>query len=277
MTDAEIRRTAAHRLARNSGDCVSLMVFQFSLVALMMLCEYIMYLSLQSVGDDQLYSIKALLSGRGATWVFWISKTLIEFSTASPCFSLVRRLYVNVAIGSEMGDTRRYISAHSVKYYSSAFYASFVQVFIKLTAIVPGMLFAYGSYYYAREITLNELTSQALFALTAFLSLTAVWIILSVRYFISLAMTPYIVSLNPRANIFDACDMSVKLMDGNHGRYIGFILHFLKFLPAVLLVYPFFVIYPYFKVSYSLFMYELMGENRSDKMPGMIKRWKKYL
>lgn len=277
MTDAEIRRTAAHRLTRNTGDCVSLMVFQFSLLALLVLCEYMMYLSLKNIGNDQLYNLNALLSGRKSTLVFWISKTLIEFSMVSPCFSLTRRLYIDVALGKEMGESRRYISAHSVKYYSNAFYSSLVQMFIKLTAMFPGLLFARCTYYYAREITLNELTSGALFALTAFLSMTAVWAFLISHYFISLAMTPYLMSLNPRANVFDACDMSVKLMDGQHGRYIGFLLHFLKFFPAVLLVYPFFAVYPYFKVSYSLFMYELMDGKSTDKMPGMIKRWKKYL
>ena len=277
MTDAEIRKTAAGRLARNSGDCVSLMVFQFSLISLIMLCEAIMYLSLQGIGYNWLYSAKALMTGRGDTWLFWISKSMVEFSMVSPCFSLVRRLYLDVELGGEMGETRQYISAHSVKYYSRAFYCSFIQLFIKLTALTPGVLFAYGIYHYAREITLNELTSRGLFALTAFLSLTAAWAFLAVHYFISLAITPYIMSLNPRANIFDACDLSVRLMYGNHERYLGFIFHFAKFLPAMLLVYPFFAIYPYFKVSYSLFMHELLGEHNHDKMPGMIKRWKKYL
>lgn len=266
-----------NRLARNTRDCGSLMLFQFSLIALMVLCEYMMYLSLNFIGYDWLYDIHAFRAGRGATWVFWISKTMVEFSMASPCFSLVRRLFLDVAIDSDMSETRRYINAHSVKYYSGAFYASLIQAIIKFTAITPGVIFAHGIYYFAREITINELTSRGLFALTACISLTAAWAFLSAHYFISLSLTPYIISLNPRANIFDACDMSVKLMDGKHGRYLGFMLHFVKFLPAVLLVYPFFAIYPYFKVSYSLFMYELMGNGKKDKLPGMIKRWKKYL
>ena len=83
--------------------------------------------------------------------------------------------------------------------------------------------------------------------------------------------------LNPRTNIFDACDLSVRLMDGKHVRYITFVASYLKFLPFMLLIYPFFGVYPYFKVSYSLFMYELLGDKNHDKMPGMIKRWKKYM
>ena len=44
----------------------------------------------------------------------------------------------------------------------------------------------------------------------------------------------------------------------------------------MLLVYPFFLVYPYFKLSYALFMSEMLGDKNKDRMPGMIKRWKKY-
>ena len=277
MTDKEIRQTAATRLAKNSGDCVSLMVFQFSVIALIVLCESTLYLSLRSVGYNWLYSIKALMNGTFSTWLFWICKTVVEFAMATPCFGLVRRLFLDVAMNGDMVETRQYISAHSVKFYSGSFYAAFIRLFIKLTVLTPGLLTSYGIYHWAKEITLNELTSGGLFALTACLSLTAVWVFLASRFFISMAMAPYIMSLNPRSNIFDACDLSIKMMDGKHGRYLGFLMHFAIFLPVMLLVYPFFLIYPYFKVSYSLFMYELLGDKNHDKMPGMIKRWKKYL
>lgn len=277
MTNSEIRKTAARRLAQSSGDCVSLMMYQFALVAVLVLSEMLMYLALQSVGYRWLYDLKALMAGRGSTLVFWISKTAVEYTIASPCFSLVRRLYLDVAMGGEMAETKQYMIAHSAKYFSSAFYASFIQMIVKLTAVTPGVLSAIGVYHFARVITLNQLTSRALFALTACISITAVWLFLSVHYLISLAMTPYILSLDPRMNVFDACDRSVRLMNGKHGQYLIFLLHFVRYLPVMLLVYPFFLIYPYFKVSYSLFMWELMGEKGRDKVSGMIKRWKKYL
>ncbi|MBE6874903.1 MAG: hypothetical protein E7493_13520 [Ruminococcus albus] len=276
MDYKDIRHTAAKRLALNSGDCVSLMVFQFSLAALLVLCESTLYLSLRSMGHTWLYSRAELLAGRNSTWLFWISKTIVEFALIASCFGLARRLFLDVAIGNRMSETKMYISAHSVSFYSGAFYASLIQLFIKLTVITPGLLTSYGIYYWAREITLNELTSGALFALTACLSMTAVWTFVSVRFFISLALTPYIMALNPRANIFDACDQSVKMMEGRHMRYLSFLFYFVRFVPAMLLVYPFFLVYPYFKVSYALFMSEMLGEKNNDRLPGMIKRWKKY-
>ena len=276
MSDTEIRHAAARKLANNSGDCFSLMMFQFSLIALVLLCESTLYLALRSVGYNWLYSIKALMSWKASTWLFWVSKTLFELSVTSPFFGLVRRLYVDIAADNDMSETRAYISAHSVKYYSNTFYNTFILLFIKLTALTPGLLFAYNIYYWSVQITLHELSSAALFALTASLSMTAVWTFLTARYFISLSLTPYIIALNPRMNIFDACDLSVKLMEDKHGRYISFVIYFVKFLPTLIFVYPIFAFYPYFKVSYSLFMREMLGDRSTDKLPGMI-RWKKYL
>ena len=83
-------------------------------------------------------------------------------------------------------------------------------------------------------------------------------------------------TLNPRTNIFDACDLSVRLMDGQHGRYISFLLSFVMYVPALLLVYPVFIIYPYFRLSYIVFLQDIMGSYWQDKMPSMIKRWRKY-
>lgn len=277
MTDAEIRRCATQKLAGYSGDCVSLMVFQFSIIALVLLSESILYLALRSVGYTWLYSLDDLIEGRATTWIFWVSKTLFEFTMVSPFFGLVRRLYMDIAMGSDIMDTREYVSAHSVKFYSNSFYAAFIQLVIKTTAITPAILTAYSACYWVREIRLSELTSGALFALMASLSMTVVWLFIALRYYISLALTPYIMALNPRCNVYDACDLSVKLMEGRHGRYLSFMAYFIKFVPALLLVYPYFAVYPYLKVSYALFMRELLGDRNQDKLPGMIKRWKKYM
>ncbi|MBO4866480.1 MAG: hypothetical protein J5582_07910 [Ruminococcus sp.] len=277
LSNAEIRHFAAQRIARRSGDSISLMIYQFSIVALILLCEATLYLLLRSVGYTWLYSIKELLELRGTTWLFWISKSMFEFTLASPFFNLVRRLYLDIAMGSDLTETRKYVAAHSVKYYSNSFYASFIQLMLKLIAITPAFITAYSAHYWVQIIRLSELTSGALLSLMASLSMTAVWLFLAIRYYISLALTPYIMALNPRSNVYDACDLSIRLMDGKHGRYISFMAHFIKFIPAMLLVYPYLAIYPYFKVSYSMFVRELLGERNQDKLPGMIKRWKKYM
>ena len=277
LTNAEIRHRATRRIASRSGDSISLMIYQFSIIALILLCESTLYLLLRSVGYTWLYSIKELIAFRGTTWLFWVSKTMFEFTLASPFFCLIRRLYLDVAMGSDIKETRKYVAAHSVKYYSSSFYAAFIQLMLKLIAITPAFITAYSAHYWIQVIRLSDLTSAALLSLMASLSMTAVWLFLAIRYYISLSLTPFIMALNPRCNVYDACDLSVRLMEGKHGRYIAFMAHFIKFIPAMLLVYPYLAIYPYFKVSYSMFVRELLGERNQDKLPGMIKRWKKYM
>lgn len=277
VTDTEIKKLSAQRYADNSGDCVALMIYQYSVITFILLAEYAAYYIFKNVGYDWFYSFKELVHGNSMTWIFWICKSVIELALVSPGNNLIRRLYLDVAMGRDITESRRYITAHSMKYFSKACYCAFVQWFIKITALIPGILAVCGINYWAHEITINELTSGALFCLTACLSISATWAFLAVKYYISLAMTPYIMALNPRTNIFDACDLSVRLMDGKHVRYITFVASYLKFLPFMLLIYPFFGVYPYFKVSYSLFMYELLGDKNHDKMPGMIKRWKKYM
>lgn len=277
LTNAEIRHRATRRIASRSGDSISLMIYQFSIIALILLCESTLYLLLRSVGYTWLYSIKELIAFRGTTWLFWVSKTMFEFTLTSPFFCLIRRLYLDVAMGSDIKETRKYVAAHSVKYYSSSFYAAFIQLMLKLIAITPAFITAYSAHYWIQVIRLSDLTSAALLSLMASLSMTAVWLFLAIRYYISLSLTPFIMALNPRCNVYDACDLSVRLMEGKHGRYIAFMAHFIKFIPAMLLVYPYLAIYPYFKVSYSMFVRELLGERNQDKLPGMIKRWKKYM
>ena len=148
---------------------------------------------------------------------------------------------------------------------------------IKFFALIPALVSGYGVYYWGLKNKINELTSLRLFGFMLCLGITLVWVGVWIHYCISLALTPYIMALNPRSDIFDACDLSVKLMEGMHLKYISFLASFVKFLPLIILVYPVFAIYPYFKVCYVTFMEDILGDYRRDKMPGMIKRWKKYL
>ena len=106
LSNAEIRHCAARRIAKRSGDSISLMIYQFSIVALVVLCEASLYLLLRSVGYTWLYSIRELLEFRGTTWLFWISKTMFEFTLVSPFFCLVRRLYLDIAMDSDITETR---------------------------------------------------------------------------------------------------------------------------------------------------------------------------
>lgn len=275
MTDRQIKRLARERIGSNGGDCISFIVFLFAVIAFFVMCELTVFTFLQKYKMGWIFDVRLIFRNR-MVMLFWLTKTLSEIIMLTPELILVRRLFVDVAVGGRISDTRQYISAHSFSYYGKALYSSFIHNLIKVFAAVPGFVSAYGVYYWGYVCSFDQLTSAGLFCLMICLGFTVVWIGAAAHYYISLALTPYIMALNPRTNVFDACDLSVKLMDGRHMRYIKFMASFIKFTPTILLVYPFFAIYPYFQVCYTMLMLEFLGDYGQDKMPGMIKRWRKY-
>ncbi len=266
---------ARSRISSNGGDCISLIVFLFANFALILMCEAVVFVLLKSMGRQWMYNI-SLIPKKGIVRSFWLIKSAAEAAFLIPRLAVVRRNFIDIARGGCLTEARSYISAHSFSYYKTAYKSTFVQFFIKLTVAVPGFISIYGIYYWSYVCRIDELTSGGLFCLMLCVGFTVIWIGITGHYYISLCLTPYIMALNPRTNIFDACDLSVRLMTGRHYRYVRFLASFIKFIPTLFLVYPVFAIYPYFKVCYTLLMDEFLGEYNHDKMPGMIKRWRKY-
>lgn len=275
MTDKELKSLARSRISSNGGDCISLIVCLFANTAFFLMCEAIAFILLKSAGKQWLYNV-TLITKNKTVLFFWLIKSFVELAFLIPQFAVVRRNFIDIARGGNIIDTRSYITAHSLSYYRMAYKSSLIQFFIKLTALVPGIVSIYGVYYWSYECRIDDLTSGGLFCLMLCVGFTVIWTGVTAHYYISLCLTPYIMALNPRTNIFDACDLSVRLMEGKHYRYIKFLAGFIKFIPALFLVYPVFAVYPYFKVCYTLLMDEFLGEYNHDKMPGMIKRWRKY-
>ena len=276
MTNDEIKREAKRILSKNSGNCASLMIFMFAVIAFILMCEITTYLVLKTIGWQWIFDITQFFANKTVMW-YWIIKVIILSLLLMPEFFIIRRMFIDTIDGDSYINTRQFISAHSFKYYTNALYKSFIYYLIKFFTAVPGFICVYGVYYWGWVCKLDTLTSAGLFAFMMCLGCAVIWIGFYFHYCISISLTPYILSLNPRTNVFDACDLSVKLMDGQHYRYISFLMSFAKFLPALLLVYPFFVIYPYFKTSYIVFIQDIMGDYWQDKMPAIIKRWRKYL
>lgn len=150
----------------------------------------------------------------------------------------VRRFFVDIARADSYVGSRQYINSHSYVYYSHTMFSSIIINSLKLFSAVPFAISSYSVYYWGWVCKLSELTSAGLLCFMFSLGLSVVFFGLMVHYWISLALAPYIMTLNPRTNIFDACDLSVRLMDGQHGRYISFLLSFVMYIPALLLVYP---------------------------------------
>ena len=275
MTNKEIKLSARKNISQNMGNCVSLTAFLFAVFVFLGLCELALFMLFKRIGWEYFFSwqgIKDHVSVR----LFWFLDLIVIIPFASFEMWTVRRFFVDIARADSYVGSRQYINSHSYVYYSHTMFSSIIINSLKLFSAVPFAISTYSVYYWGWVCKLSELTSAGLLCLMLSLGLSVVFFGLMVHYWISLALAPYIMTLNPRTNIFDACDLSVRLMDGQHGRYISFLLSFVMYIPALLLVYPVFIIYPYFRLSYIVFLQDIMGSYWQDKMPSMIKRWRKY-
>lgn len=276
MTDREIKLEAKRRLKQNGAGAVVISFFSMCIPVFLLFCEVTVYLVLRNVGWAWLYYPQSLVTSHIAR-TYWIFKLILLMILLLPEKAVLRRIFIDVVAKGDIFDSRQFIFTHSASFYMGSFYSAFIYNLVKFFMFLPAVIGSYGAYHWWRLCRVNDLTSPRLFLFMLSMGFTVIWLGIFVHYCISLSLTPYIMALNPRSNVFDACDLSVRLMDGHHLRYIAFIFSFLKYIPAFIFVYPVFVFYPYFKVSYLILMEDILGDYWRDKMPGMIKRWKKYL
>lgn len=248
----------------------------FAFLGFLLMCESLVFLVFRYIGVDYSYSLDYTLHtlpGRIALAVR-IAAALLLFM---PEVFFLRRHFIDISEGGGYSRTKQYIRSNAEKILPRVLGTVFITTLLKFFAAVPIAIGAYGIYYWGWVCKLDELTLMGLFVFMLSLGFTVVWTGVFIHYCISLSLTGYIMALNPRANIFDACDLSVRLMDGRHGRYISFILSFIKFLPLCLFIYPIFVVIPYFMFSYVVFIKDIMGDYWQDKLPAMIQRWEKHV
>ena len=192
-----------------------------------------------------------------------------------PSMYMLRRYYIGMISGSKLSTSRQYFGANLTSTNKISIICAIVMGFLKLCTLVPAIISSYIVYRCAFVSRLENLNTFILIIFMLALGFTLVWAGFWIKYCISLCLTRYIVTLSPKMNIFDACDLSCRLMDSKHTRYIFFWIYNLRFLVLCLLVFPMSVVIPYVKISYTLFVKELMGSYWQDKYPLMIERWKR--
>lgn len=260
----------------NWGGCVILTVFVSAFLCFFVACECLIYFAMKFWGAEYNYSLDFTLHTAAGRFML-VLRLAAVFLLILPEMYISRRMFIDIIDGKSFVTSRRYIQHNMRKIYPRALASVLVTLMLKFFGAVPIAVGVYEIYYWGWVCKLNELTSAGLFCFMLSLGFTFVWTGVFIHYCISLSLTNYIMSLNPRANVFDACDLSVRLMDGKHVRYLSFMFSFVKFIPLFLLVYPAFAIIPYFVSSYTVFVEDIMGSYWQDKLPAMIQRWKKHV
>ena len=275
MTNKQIRSRAREKLNGRWGTAIALTVFKVSFILAWVVFEILLYFLFDRIGIEYNY-YPAYLFGTHFGRFMMLIRLLMLLFVFNPERYILQRIYVDLYTGRNFTETRRYIQHNSRAVHPRATLSMLLPMALRLIVLSPIFVSLYGIYYWGFSQKSTSLTTGGLFVFMISIGFTIVWAGVFVHYTISLSMTKYIMLLNPRANIFDACDLSVRIMDGQHTRYLMFLLSFAKYLPLIVMFYPLFFFEPYFKMCWCSFAEELMGNYWQDKYPAMIQRWNKY-
>lgn len=275
LTVRQIKVKARNSLNDQMGDALTITMHAVTNVCMIALLEFSLYLILARFGLGYYYDPRNIFK---IPWVavMWGIQAVVIISFLTYQRTVLRRMFVDITVGKDYILTRQYIFAHTNEFIKISLRSSLVMNFLKLVMFSPIVLSGYLIYMWGQRNRTDELTSLGLFVFMLCIGFTIIWTGIFIKYCASLALAPYIMSLNPRTNVFDACDLSAKLMDGHYGQYFSLLLSFAVYLPLMVLIYPIFVLYPFWAASYDTLIKDIMGDYWQDKMPAMIRRWQKY-
>jgi hypothetical protein len=245
----------------------------FAVAVFILLAEALIYVSADIMEIN--YSIFDIGFYRGypKRIAFLLLRLLVYYLVGSVQMFIVRRTFIDY--GDSDWIVERYGLAHLNRVFVPAVKCSLKMLCYKILVLSPITVGIYGISYFTSQSNMNELNLFALVCFMLSISFTLVWLGVCVHYFISLSLVKYINVLNPRANFFDACDLSVRLMDGKHFRVVTFYLTFLPVLLLLPLVYPLAVFFPFFMHCKLVIAEKIMGDYWQDKLLAMSRRWQK--
>lgn len=275
MNNKEIKKWSITRFRDNGGNCFSLSMFMFSIAVFVFVAFNAIRLIFEQVGWERFFSWKAFKSSADVK-LFWVLTAIALLPVLIQEWWILNRLLLDIARGDDFIETRKYLNAHLSLYGRKAIMFTIDMFLRKVAMFVPALFGAFGVYFIIYGSRGNQLSSARLLLLMLCIGFTGVWIGMFVRYLISVALAPYIMLLNPRAKVSEAIKLSKRLMEGNHTNYLMYILSFAKFIPLLLFVYPFFMLFPYYKICKVTFAEAMLGDLWQDKLKASIKRWRRY-
>lgn len=276
MSNKEIKKLAYSRLSGRWGTALSMAMFRIAFILAFVLSEVLIYTIFRNMGIKYDLTPSYVIGTHLGRIMMFIRAVLLVLLFIPESY-VMRRLMLDLYLGRNFVDTWRYIQYNVRRLNPKIIAGSLVPILLKLAVLAPLGLGVYGIYYWGWLRSGDSLTTLGLFVFMLSIGFTIVWTGVLIYYSISLMLTKYILALNPRANALEACRLSMRLMDGQHSRYIGFLLSFVAYLPLIVMIYPILAIEPYFRMSEMTFAQDVMGSYWQDKYPAMIHRWSKYV
>ncbi len=271
MTDKEIRRLARERLAENTDIVIISIIYFFSIVIMLHMCEAFVSSVIKMFMDPDYSFFGSLFDGISfSDLLLLVIRMLMYYVLIAIIQNILLRYYINMNDG---GESERFVSRHWSRMISPCLLGSMKMLFYKLLVTSPLFFGIYGIQHFRTKGISEQLTMIDLVCFMLCIGFSIVWAGELVHYFISLSLVKYIYAINPRANFFDACDLSVKLMDGKHMRVMSFWFGMLPYIFPAFFVYPLLLIYPFVTEAKLIFCHEIMGSYWQDKIPAMARRW----
>ena len=272
MTDKEIRVLARERLAENTDIVVISIVYYFSVITMIHMIESFIT-SVIRMFEDPSYSFFSSMGDLPKPGLFLVVLRLtLYFCIITVIENVLLRYFINMNSG---GQAELFTSLHWRRLIRPCLNGSIFLLLYKILVSLPLLVSVHGVMYFRNKSISDTLTLTDLVLFMLCIGFSLVWIGALLHYFISLSLVPYIYAINPRVNFFDACDLSVKLMDGKHLRVIIFWLRILPYMLPAVFVYPLLLIYPYIMEVKLIFSKEIIGSYWQDKIPAMARRWER--
>ena len=273
-TNREIRLDALRKIINSSDIAAISTVYFFSAVSFIFIIEALIINSAKLLGltgykPFELDYYKSLSTGL----LLMITRAAVYHVMLVAVSYLVRRYYINVT--ENANEVARYMSRHSRRLFIPSIKCGLKLTLFKLMLSVPLGLGIYGIVHFYHKGMTGSIHMAGLVMFMLCIGFSIVWAGVMLHYFVSLSLFKYIVELNPRVNFFDACDLSVKLMEGRHRRVFFFMVSLVPYALLCVFIYPAAVIFPYFTECRMLLAKDIMGEYWQDKLPAMAKRWEK--
>lgn len=263
MTNKEIKNKAL--------DCISINWLKPLFVICCILTLFIIIALLESAGIS-LFQRFGLISA---------DEPLMSNNTLVICLLIVRYAILNFAVSpmilgaiwwflhfvrdSENPLSVIFISFTNLRLYFRCVLLAFLKSLILLFSLTPATITAYSLYQCIEHCYSNALNnSEYIILIICFAVLTILFSIFSVIVNIRFLAVSFLFVYNPDFKICYYFKKSYCLMKNNTLKVVKFFLSFCGWIIPSLFIFPLFFIVPYFAMSLTIFMNEIIDKNRKE-------------
>lgn len=260
MNGKQIKTIALIKLKGNWGNCLAI---TFAMCAMFLMLGIGTYVFNKSINYGiRINAFPSDILTRPLTIAVEIIIGITMFLLLSMIHYIIVKQFADISAGMNFVTSRNAVYTGIRNFARISILPNLLKYLIIFACTVPGIFAVHSA---NRLISSSE--SLTFFSLLIFM-LSILMIIFSVILTVSCVLTlhilPLMMTFNPSLSPYRAIFMCFKLTEGQRLRMLVFYLSFLKYLPFCLLVYPIFILIPYFTMSDLVLQYDIMGDYFSD-------------